>query len=87
MKKETVITEAGRKYSEAYEKQFTSKDLYAALRLYKEVVASYPGSPEAEYSRAQIQNIMREVVPRDVLYEAQLEMALKYAKRNDGPNT
>ena len=87
MNKEMVITAAGRQYTEAYKKHFASKDLFAALQLYKHVVASYPDSEEAEYSRTQIQNIMRDVVPKDVLYGAQLDMALKYTKDKDGSNT
>jgi hypothetical protein len=87
MKKEQVITEAGRKYAEAYKKHFSSKDLYGALQSYKEVVTSYPNSQEAEYSRTQIQNIMQDVVPKDVLYAAHLEMALKYVKKTAGAPT
>ena len=79
MKNKTVLTEAGRQYAEAYEKHYSGKDLYAALQIYKGVAASYPDSKEAEYSRSQIQNIIRDVVPGDVLYVTQLDMALKYA--------
>jgi len=87
MKKEMVITAANRQYAEAYKKQFTSKDMLTALELYKEIVVSYPDSEEAGYSQSQIQNIIHDVVPKEVLYKAQLDMALKYAKHSDEPKT
>jgi hypothetical protein len=86
MKKNIVLAESGRQYAEAYEKHYTNKDLYSALQLYKGVMATYPDSKEAEYSRSQILNIVQEVVPRNVLYGAQLDMALDYAKRSDASN-
>ena len=87
MEKETVLTEAGRYYAEAYEKHYANKDLYAALEMYKKVTDAYPDSKEAEHSRSQILNIIRDVVPKDVLHDAQLEMALNYAKRTSGSNS
>ena len=86
MKKENVVTAAGRKYAEAYDTHYARKDLCAALKSYKEVVDSYPDSTEAAHSRSQILNIVRDVVPKDVLFEAQLNLALDYAKRNNGSN-
>ncbi len=87
MEKATILTEAGRYYAEAYEKHYANKDLYAALEMYKKVTAEYPDSKEAEHSRSQILNIIRDVVPKDVLHDAQLDMALNYAKPTSGSNT
>lgn len=87
MEKETELTEAGRHYAEAYEMHYEMNDYHAALMGYKSIVAEYPDSKEAEYSRSQIQNIVRDVVPKQVLYDAQLDLALSYAKHNDGPDT
>ena len=83
MKKETVRSTSGQHYAEAYEKHYGTKDSYAALLAYKGIVADNPDSKEADYSRSQIQNIMRDVVPKEALYEAQLNLALKYAEPND----
>jgi hypothetical protein len=83
LKKETVVTDAHRQYCEAYEMHYErKKDLYTALGIYKAVVAAYPGTREEENSRQQILNIVREVVPKEVLYDAQLNLALNYAKSN-----
>jgi hypothetical protein len=87
MEKKMVLTEGGRQYVEAYEKHYTNKDVYAALQMYKKVTSLCPDSKEAEHSRSQILNIVREVVPKDVLFEAQLNLALDYAKRKSGSNT
>ncbi|MBN1757451.1 MAG: hypothetical protein JW863_03985 [Chitinispirillaceae bacterium] len=80
MKKETVLSTVGQHYAEAYEKQYDIKDSHAALLSYKSIVAEYPDSKEAENSRSQIQNIMRNTVPKEVLYEAQLQLALNYTE-------
>jgi hypothetical protein len=61
--------------------------LYLALEIYKAVVAGNPGTREEEISRQQILNIVREVVPKEVLYNAQLNLALSYAKCYDESNT
>jgi hypothetical protein len=88
LKKEIDITEARRQYREAYEKHYErKKDLHSALEIYKGVVNAYPGTREEEISRQQILNIVREVVPKEVLYNAQLNLALSYAKCYDESNT
>ena len=85
MKKGNVVTAAGLKYAKAYDTHYARKDLCAALKSYNEVVDSYPDSKEAAHSRSQIPNIVRDVVPRDVLFEAQLNLASDHVKR--GSNT
>ena len=80
MKKETPVTAAGQHYAEAYEKHYLINDVYAALLSYKKVVDSYPDSEEAERSRSQILNIVRDVVPGDLNFDAKLDMALNYAE-------
>ena len=87
MIKETVLTAAGRLYAEAYKEHYETKDSLAALMGYKSIVAEYPDSEEAGYSRSQIQNIMRNVVPKQVLYENQLDLASNYAKRKEPSDT
>ena len=71
-----------KQYKKAYDKQYSEKDLYAALQTYKRVVAKWPDLKEADYSRTQVQNIFREVVPKGVIFDTQLKMALAYAKSN-----
>ena len=78
MKNETKTTEAGRQYAVAYAAHYTGHDLPSALRLYKQVMASHPSDPEAEYSRVQIQNIVNAVVPKQELLDAQMELAANH---------
>lgn len=79
MKKETQLTVSGQQYADAYEKHYGQKDQHGALLAYKGIVTEHPDSREAGYSRSQIQNIMRNVVPGDILYNNELNLALSYA--------
>ena len=76
MKKGTQKTESGQRYAAALEAHYKTKDLSEALGLYRVVVDEQPESVEAEYSRSQIQNIARAVVPKDELFGALLELTL-----------
>ena len=75
MRNKTELTEANREYATAYAAHYTEHDLPAAMRLYKQIMASHPSDPEAEYSRVQIQNIVNSVVPKQELLDAQMELA------------
>jgi hypothetical protein len=48
------------------------------MRLYKQIMASHPSDPEAEYSRVQIQNIVNAVVPKHELLDAQMDLAFSH---------
>ena len=72
MKDYTEQTESGQKYALAY----AMKDLHAALNLYKDVITVFPDSREAEYSKSQINNIAKAVVPEQMLFNTQLDLAL-----------
>ena len=85
MKNTTTLPTSSKHYAEAYEKQYTMKDLHAALLDYKDIVTEYPDTKEAGYSRSQIQNIVRAVVPEEVLQELQLKLALDYTGNNEVP--
>lgn len=87
MKMKKAVPEAARHYAEAYEKHYSEENLYTALQSYKGVIVSYPDSEEAEYSRSQIQNILRHAVPGEELFEAHMKMALNYTKGNDVSRT
>lgn len=63
-------------YAAAYAAHYSERNLATALRLYMELIASRPNAPEAEYSRAQIQNIVHAVVPAQELLDAQIGLAL-----------
>lgn len=68
-------TTAARSYATAHEAHYESKDLRHALKLYGDIMATYPESAEAGYSRSQIQNIARSVVPEDELLAAEAALA------------
>jgi hypothetical protein len=71
-------TRVGRAYAAAYAAHYSEHDLRAALQLYGDVVAAHPGSQEANHSIAQIQRIVRFVVPARELLAAQLKLALAH---------
>lgn len=75
---ETELTKASKQYAEAYAIHYKTKDLRKALELYKGIMAEYPNTKEAEYSQAQIQNIVKSVVPNQRLLDAQVELARTY---------
>lgn len=81
MRNATAHTDANRQYAAAYAAHYTEHDLPSALRLYKQVMASHPSDPEAEYSRVQILNIVNAVIPRQELLDAQMEMAVAHFER------
>ena len=78
MRNKTEHTEANRQYATAYAAHYTEHDLPAAMRLYKQIMASHASDPEAEYSRVQIQNIVNAVVPKQELLDAHMELALHH---------
>jgi hypothetical protein len=78
MKNHTGLRGARQQYAAAQAAQFETKDLHEALELYKRIVAAHPDAKEAGYSRSQIQNIVKNVVPEDELLEAQVSMAMAH---------
>lgn len=81
MRNETGPTEAGRQtearrqYAAAYSAHYSERDLPGALRLYVNVIASHPDEQEAKFSRAQVQNIVNTIVPKQELFDAQVNLA------------
>lgn len=67
--------EAAREYAAAYAAHYSARDLATALQLYKKLMASHANAPEAGYSRTQIQNIVKLVVPEQDLLDTQMELA------------
>jgi hypothetical protein len=80
MKNQTESTKAGQQYAAAHAMQYQTKDLDKALDLYEGVMAANPDTSEAEYSRTQIQNIVKSLVPKEELLAAQMAMARAHLK-------
>lgn len=72
----TKAIEAGKLYAIAYAAHYMAQDLRQAFALYRSLMATHAGTPEAGYSRAQILNIAQAVVPREQLFDAQVDLAL-----------
>jgi hypothetical protein len=81
MRNETEPTEASQEYTVAYAAHYSGRDLPLALRLYKKLMASYPSTREADYSRMQVQNIVNAVVPNQELLDAQMELVRVHFER------
>ncbi len=76
MKEFNETTKAGQQYAAAHVAHYKTKDLHEALGLYKGVMTAHPDTPEAGYSRSQMQNIVNAVVPKSELLELQVKLAL-----------
>jgi hypothetical protein len=83
---DTQAADVGRQYLAAYAAHYTTKQLLEALELYEGIIRGHPEAPEAGYARAQIQNIVQSVVPKEVLFDAQLELALVHAGQTSPPS-
>jgi len=82
MKNTTKVTEAGRQYATAYDAHYTTKDMHQAFVLYGRLIAEHPATPEAEYSRSQIQNIVKAVVPKQKIADALAKLALAHFEQD-----
>jgi hypothetical protein len=71
-------SKANQMYAEAHQEQYKNNDLSAALAIYRDIIAAHPEEKEAGYSRGQIRNIVSRVVPKQVLLDAELELALSH---------
>ena len=67
--------EVGYEYATAHAAHYRTKDLTEALDLYTGIMAGHPDSQEAQYSRTQIQNIVRQLIPRQELLDSQVALA------------
>lgn len=81
MSDDSAPTKAAREYASAYAAQYCERNLGMALRLYEKLMASHGSTPEAGYSRTQIQNIVKVVVPEPELLAAQMALALDRLER------
>jgi regulator of sirC expression with transglutaminase-like and TPR domain len=79
-------TESARDYAAAYATHYTRRDLLRALQAYDQVIELCPTAPEAEYSRSQMRNIVKLVVPARELLASQVELVRRHLQRVDNPS-
>lgn len=86
MTNDIVGTGVGQQYAAAHAEQYETKDLQSALTHYQALVVAHPDTPEAGYSRSQIQNIVKAVVPLQTFTDAQADLAALHLARADRPD-
>jgi hypothetical protein len=72
-------------YKTAHDAHYKTKDLRKALDLYTSVVDAYPDTREAEYSRTQIQNIAKNLVPKRELLDAERALIYSHLDQEEKP--
>lgn len=82
MRDDTNQEKAVLNYAAAHAAHYKAKDLNTALELYSGVMTSHPDTPEAGYSRTQIQNIAKSVVPRQALLDAEKQLIRVHLEKN-----
>ena len=60
---------------------YSQRDLLGALAAYDEVIEQHPTSPEADYSRSQMHNIVRSVIPAPTLLASQVGLARRHLQQ------
>lgn len=73
--------DAGQQYAAAHSAHYVARDLPGALELYKDLLASHPGTVEADFSRTQVQNIVNAVIPKQELMATQMELVFAHFAR------
>lgn len=86
MSDDGAMAAAARDYALAYAAHYSQRDLVRALHLYQEVIASHASARQVGYSRSQIWNIVKVVVPEQELLAAQVELALVCLERLIAPD-
>ena len=74
-------TASAREYAAAYATHYTERDLPAALLAYGDLMTQHPTALEAEYSRVQLHNIVRSVVPAAELLDLEIKLAREVLQR------
>ncbi len=84
MKNETEVPDVSQQYSAAHAAHYNgTKDLGQALELYLDIMAAHPNTQEAGFSRSQIRNIVKAVVPEQQLFDVQVDLTLARFKLED----
>lgn len=78
MKKINPFGDVGRRYEAAHAAHYIAKDLPLAMELYQGVLTSHPNSREADFSRTQVRNVARSVVPKQELLDADIALVLAH---------
>lgn len=86
MENKINFTEAAQQYKTAYDAHYTTKDLQKAFVLYGRVIAEHAATQEAEYSRSQVQNIVKAVVPKQIIADAMAKLALTHFEQTVPPD-
>ena len=71
----THPTNQGRDYFTAHEAHYGSENLGEALDLYLSLMKTHPETAEAGYCRSQIQNIVKALVPKHEILDAEVALA------------
>lgn len=82
MKNGNKATVADQDYTKAYDMHYKTKDLPKAFRLYRSIIADYPGTEEAGYSLSQVQNIVNAVVPKREVLDALVTLTLTHFEQD-----
>lgn len=82
LKHDPVATKA---YADAHAAHYVDKNVAEACRRYGVLIAEHPNSREAQYSRSQIDNIARSVVPATVMLSELMSMIEKHLPALPGP--
>lgn len=77
---------AAKAYTEAHSAHYTEKNLKDACRRYGSLIAEYPDSKEAQYSRSQIDNIAKSAVPASLILDELMAMIEKHLPAVDVPD-
>ena len=78
--------QAEQQYDVAHVLQYTDKNLREACKHYENLIAQHPESQEAQYSRSQIENIAKSVVPSEVMLVHLLGLIRKHLPANGSVN-
>ena len=85
MREDTSQEKAVLQYAAAHAAHYKTKDLNEALELYSGVMTSHPDTHEAGYSRTQIQNIAKSLVPMQELLDAEKKLIRDYLEEKSTP--
>jgi len=83
MRYDSSPVDVARRYAEAHEAHYVAGNLRQAVGLYAAVLVEHPSAREAEYSRSQIENIVKAVVPAEVLLRAWMDLVAAQLDRAD----
>jgi hypothetical protein len=82
MKNRNKGTLAGQDYTKAHDMHYKTKDLPKAFKLYRGIIADYPGTEEVGYSLSQVQNIVNAVVPKQEVMDALVALTLDHFEQD-----